>query len=365
MDSQRATLAQATLAITSRAMPLFRYDPTVDGVFGSRISLDGNPQISETMVPDADGERALTPADWAIGQRRFRSNFRPLPNDATAPLALHEWLQLDARSRERKTPYVAVGAGEEERRYSMAPAMIDMAEQCLQVWQTLQELAGVVTPFTERLEQEIRAEVAAEHRAELDAQAADSEVRIQEIQEKIEAEIASKIRSRLTALASRKRGWTSMKPLGLLRRNFEHGVHPAHHKNQTEDLPIQRVPFVKDYVMPLGQHIGVPSRPIVAVGERVLRGQLIAEPGGFVSTGLHSPVTGTVRKIGDFRGVDGGFSAGNRDRGRCVRNATGRSRRRDGLAIAIARELHRSGPDGGHRRHGRRGIPGSREVVGA
>jgi len=99
-----------------------------------------------------------------------------------------------------------------------------------------------------------------------------------------------------------------MKAIRLLRRNFEHGVHPAHHKNQTENLPIQRVPFVKDYVMPLGQHIGVPSKPVVTAGEQVRRGQLIAEPGGFVSTGLHSPVTGTVREIGDIRGVDGRFA---------------------------------------------------------
>ena len=101
-----------------------------------------------------------------------------------------------------------------------------------------------------------------------------------------------------------------MKPLRLLRRNFEHGVHPAHHKEQTEDLPIQRVPFGKHYVMPLGQHIGVPAKAVAEAGERVLRGQLIAEPGGFVSTALHSPVTGTVTRIGDFRNVDGRFAPG-------------------------------------------------------
>ena len=60
--------------------------------------------------------------------------------------------------------------------------------------------------------------------------------------------------------------------------------------------------------MPLGQHIGVPARGVVAEGERVKRGQLIAEPGGFVSTALHSPVTGTVTRVGDFRGVDGRFA---------------------------------------------------------
>jgi len=99
-----------------------------------------------------------------------------------------------------------------------------------------------------------------------------------------------------------------MKGLRLLRRNFEHGVHPAHHKGQTENLPIQRVPFGQHYVMPLGQHIGVPSKPVVAAGDRVVRGQLIAEPGGFVSTALHSPVTGTISEVGDFRGVDGRFA---------------------------------------------------------
>ena len=99
-----------------------------------------------------------------------------------------------------------------------------------------------------------------------------------------------------------------MKALGLLRRGFEHGVHPAHHKQQTADLPIQRVPFGKDYVMPLGQHIGVPAKPVVEAGQRVERGQLIAEPGGFVSTALHSPVTGIVKDVGNHRGVDGRFA---------------------------------------------------------
>ncbi|MCW8828461.1 MAG: electron transport complex subunit RsxC [Gammaproteobacteria bacterium] len=92
-----------------------------------------------------------------------------------------------------------------------------------------------------------------------------------------------------------------------LRRSFAHGVHPEHHKEQTADLPIQRVPFCSRYVMPLGQHIGAPARPVVEVGQRVQRGQLIGEPGAFVSTALHSPVTGTVRDIGPHRYIDGNF----------------------------------------------------------
>ncbi|MCP3852119.1 MAG: electron transport complex subunit RsxC [Gammaproteobacteria bacterium] len=89
--------------------------------------------------------------------------------------------------------------------------------------------------------------------------------------------------------------------------SFSHGVHPPHNKEQTEDLMIQRVPFVKRYVLPLGQHIGVPSEAIVKVGDVVQRGDLIAQAKGFISTALHSPVTGTISDIGMHRYVDGSF----------------------------------------------------------
>ena len=55
----------------------------------------------------------------------------------------------------------------------------------------------------------------------------------------------------------------SMNPIRLFSGSFRHGVHPEGHKEQTADLPIQRVPFVERYLMPLGQHIGAPARPVV------------------------------------------------------------------------------------------------------
>ncbi|MCK5877160.1 MAG: RnfABCDGE type electron transport complex subunit C, partial [Candidatus Marithrix sp.] len=88
-----------------------------------------------------------------------------------------------------------------------------------------------------------------------------------------------------------------MKPLPIFRRNFSHGVHPDDHTEQTVHLSIQRIPFYSHYILPLGQHLGAPARAIVTIGERIQRGQLIAKPGAFVSTSLHSPVTGWVRAI--------------------------------------------------------------------
>ncbi|MCP3661642.1 MAG: electron transport complex subunit RsxC [Gammaproteobacteria bacterium] len=96
-------------------------------------------------------------------------------------------------------------------------------------------------------------------------------------------------------------------PLALFQRSFSHGVHPEGYKEQTVDRPIQRVPFMDRYLMPLGQHIGVPAKPVVEVGQRVQRGELIAEAGAFVSTALHSSVTGTITDIGPHRATDGNF----------------------------------------------------------
>jgi H+/Na+-translocating ferredoxin:NAD+ oxidoreductase subunit C len=86
---------------------------------------------------------------------------------------------------------------------------------------------------------------------------------------------------------------------------FRHGIHPAEHKSATAHLASQRMPFVGRYVLPLGQSLGAPSRPVVQAGQRVSRGQLVAEADGFVSTCISSPVTGTVTAIGSRRGPRG------------------------------------------------------------
>ncbi len=78
---------------------------------------------------------------------------------------------------------------------------------------------------------------------------------------------------------------------------FRHGVHPDERKVTTEGLAIERMRFVPRYVLPLGQHIGQPSTPVVAAGDKVTRGQRLARSNGFISTSLHSPVTGTIEAI--------------------------------------------------------------------
>lgn len=80
-------------------------------------------------------------------------------------------------------------------------------------------------------------------------------------------------------------------------RSFRHGVHPLEHKDATEHSAVARMPFVDRYVLPLRQNAGAPSRPVVAVGQKVDRGQVLAEPQGFISSTLHSPVSGSIVAI--------------------------------------------------------------------
>lgn len=87
--------------------------------------------------------------------------------------------------------------------------------------------------------------------------------------------------------------------------SFSHGIHPDEHKDRTAGLAIERMPFVGRYTLPLSMHAGAPSRPVVSVGQRVRRGQILAEPAGWVSTALHSPVDGRVAGIGKRRHPDG------------------------------------------------------------
>ena len=78
---------------------------------------------------------------------------------------------------------------------------------------------------------------------------------------------------------------------------FKGGVHPYDGKDFAKDQPIRRIKPKEILVYPLSQHIGAPASPIVAVGDTVLRGQKIAEAGGFVSAPVFASVSGTVKAI--------------------------------------------------------------------
>lgn len=92
---------------------------------------------------------------------------------------------------------------------------------------------------------------------------------------------------------------------GLL--SFRHGVHPPELKELTAARPIHRLPFPEEVVLPLRQHTGKPAVPLVRVGDRVERGDKIAEADGWVSSPVHASATGRVVEIGLWPHPDGSY----------------------------------------------------------
>ena len=82
------------------------------------------------------------------------------------------------------------------------------------------------------------------------------------------------------------------------------GVHPSECKISRGEA-IKPMPLPEVVTIPLGQHIGAPAKAVVAKGDKVVVGQLIGESGGFVSSNIHSSVSGIVTAVDNFVNAQG------------------------------------------------------------
>lgn len=82
----------------------------------------------------------------------------------------------------------------------------------------------------------------------------------------------------------------------MLKTFHKGGIHPPEYK-LTTGFPIKSIPASEEYMVALSQHIGAPATCCVNVGDHVAKYQLIGTEQGFVSANVHSPVSGTVKKI--------------------------------------------------------------------
>lgn len=82
--------------------------------------------------------------------------------------------------------------------------------------------------------------------------------------------------------------------------DFWGGVHPASQKHLSAGQPIQVLPMPSRLYVSLQQHTGRAALPVVKVGDRISKGQLLGCEQGAVSASVHAPTSGTVVAIGDF-----------------------------------------------------------------
>jgi electron transport complex protein RnfC len=87
---------------------------------------------------------------------------------------------------------------------------------------------------------------------------------------------------------------------------FKGGIHPSKDgKALSSAAAIQDAPLLKEYGVIVQQNVGAPPKVIVAKGDEVKKGQLLAEAGGFVSVPLHAPTSGKVKALDSIPGPMG------------------------------------------------------------
>ncbi len=165
---------QAKLAVESRAYPIYKYNPDYGVKTSEAFDLSGNPAM-DALWPtyqlkylengiEKSMDVAMTFADFAITEARFRKHFRKVPRDAWNDnmIQLAEFMELDADEREGKFPYIwAVDSKQRLSRVLVAEKIVEACEERRDFWIMLRALAGVETEQIEEvdIEQKIRAEV--------------------------------------------------------------------------------------------------------------------------------------------------------------------------------------------------------------
>ena len=154
--SESSSNARARLAVESRMHPLFVHDPRRGSTLHDWFTLEGNPDIDKTWTSstleylDDDGQlqllkTPLTPAEFALGEVRFKKQFRRLAPDLEATaLPIDEYVELPLPDREGRIPFVY--ATDHDRRLikvACSDSIVALVEDRRRYWQTLQYLSGV------------------------------------------------------------------------------------------------------------------------------------------------------------------------------------------------------------------------------
>ncbi len=166
---------QAKLAVESRAYPIFKYNPENGVKPEDAFDLSGNPAMNQDWPTynlkylengrEKTMEVAMTFADFAITEARFRKHFRKAPrdtwNDNMIPIS--DFLELGTEEREGKFPYIwAVDRQQKLSRVLVAKPIVESCEERRDFWIMLRAIAGVKTeqtPEPEDLEGKIRNEI--------------------------------------------------------------------------------------------------------------------------------------------------------------------------------------------------------------
>jgi len=194
----------ARLALESRAFPFVTYDPERGTTFSDCLSLDGNPSMNADWpkyilgyLDDSGREQKisvpLTLADWAATEGRFQAHFADLPREQwDEAVAFDQFVKIPLAERDGKITFIhAVGPDRRLRRLRVANAMVVLAEERLQHWSQLRQLAGIEVGGVAR--KTVADAIEAESDAKIAAVRADYEAQIEKLKRELPQQIARRL----------------------------------------------------------------------------------------------------------------------------------------------------------------------------
>ena len=150
-----ASSKHGRMAVESRMNPLFVHDPRRGKSLYDGFSLDGNPDLDKDWTTttleylDDKGqlqlmEMALTPANFALTENRFKKQFRKLKaEEADNAMLIEAFVNLSMNEREGHTPFIySTDAKGKLIKIAVSLNIVDLVEERRQYWRTLQHLAG-------------------------------------------------------------------------------------------------------------------------------------------------------------------------------------------------------------------------------
>jgi pyruvate-ferredoxin/flavodoxin oxidoreductase len=236
LGDDQATQA-ARLSLESRAFPFLVFDPSEGDELSDRLNLDGNPSVEdkwptyELKYVDEEGqeqmmELPLTIADWAATEARFKKHFKKVPADVDeeelVPFA--EYLDIAPEERNGQKPFIyAIDAQKKLNRLTASAEIVDLAEDRLDLWLTLREMAGLVASDAHR--GVVEAELEEEVDKKIDTLRAEYEAKISDLKVKYPQVVARRLAEGLlkagngkmtvTDLLKRAQSTPGLKPLGM------------------------------------------------------------------------------------------------------------------------------------------------------
>ena len=152
---ESASAARAELAVKSRMNPVFVHDPRRGSTLHDWFDLTGNPDVEQTWTTqdlayrDDEGtlqllRTTLTPAVFALGETRFRKQFRPLPaelEDVAVPV--EDYLDLPAEVAGGRVPFIhAADENQKLIKVQCSASIVALVRERRRYWQLLQYLSG-------------------------------------------------------------------------------------------------------------------------------------------------------------------------------------------------------------------------------